>query len=275
MALLMTRLSQAEQLVLRDMYRWIPISEASFVDNQGQLYLPGGQEVTLRLVHSAGKAALLHTCLVASAAEIDFVLRAVAFYRANGSAMLDITPLIVTLSIGALVFHSVILAVLTEYSPPLALTAFFVLIRYYTRSVPSYCASHVSSRCQLQEGCGGVRHPRLDQRRQSSGRACEGATICRAVGVSHAQLDPRARQKKYKDGIWYTWKATRRQRRGWCNQVELGISHRCARLLRAKSQRRGFGNQRGPAYSGNDDTLDIRRQSKCGNSAGRIQARLG
>ena len=113
-ALLLTRLNQAEQLVLRDMYRWIPISEASFVDTQGQLYLPGGQEVTLRLVHSAGKAALLHTCLVASPAEIDFVLRAVAFYRANGSAMLDITPLIVTLSIGAHSSHSALLAMVAE-----------------------------------------------------------------------------------------------------------------------------------------------------------------
>lgn len=95
-------LQEAETRLVRENYRFIPITELSFLDDRGMVALPRGQRVTLRVIQTAGQVVVLHTCVIATFAEIDWLLRACHFYSARGSAMVEVLPMLITLSIGTI-----------------------------------------------------------------------------------------------------------------------------------------------------------------------------
>lgn len=97
---LQARLQEAETRLLREKYRWTPVIEKTFIDDRGFMLVPRGQPITIRTVQEAGEISIIHTCIVATPAEIDYVLRACRFYAAHTSAMAVIIPVVVTLSIG-------------------------------------------------------------------------------------------------------------------------------------------------------------------------------
>lgn len=70
------------------------------VDETGQVLEPRGQAIDLNVLQRAGDVALVHSCIEATGAEIDFLERSAYFYISRNPTVASLKAILITLSIG-------------------------------------------------------------------------------------------------------------------------------------------------------------------------------
>lgn len=95
------RLREAEERVLR-LHFPAQITRVSLTDEDGLVLEPPGQPVEFRVIEHKGEVTLLHTCLIATAAELDYLERAAHLYQTRNTSpsLIVIKPHLVTLAVG-------------------------------------------------------------------------------------------------------------------------------------------------------------------------------
>ena len=98
---LQERLDQGSTRLLRERFPWIPFISWKGRDNACVVVPQAGEMVELQLINDAPKAMfIVHTCLMASKAEVDFLRRAVLLYSAAAAPSLPARGLLLALSVG-------------------------------------------------------------------------------------------------------------------------------------------------------------------------------